>query len=101
VVELLAAERAPRVGVGVDVDHPDRSIGRSQRTEHRVRDRVIAAGSERCRAGSHDSGDEGLDVGVHRGVVEDLVEPYVADVGDRTQFERVDLRGVVDRTHQR
>ena len=80
VMELRAAERPPRVGVGVDVDHPDRSVGGRNGAKDRVGDGVIAASRERECAGGDDAPDERLDVAGARGDVEHLREADITDI---------------------
>ena len=62
---------------------------------------MIAADRQRRDAGVGEAVEERDDVGLGGGVVEQRVEPRVADVGDAAERERIDAKDVMRRAHQR
>ena len=82
---------APRVGVGIEMNEPDRPATGRDRVDARLGDRVVAAESQRERTRIRDLSDQQLDgsmrrvgIGRHHG--------GIAVVDDAQDVERVDPR---------
>ena len=97
--DRVAAEVAvPGIGMGVEVDQPDRAVP-GDGAHDRERDQVIAAGRERHRAGRMHAGEEAFDA-PDRVVQVDRIDAGIAAVGDPAKLVGADAEDVMGAPHQ-
>ena len=88
--DLDAVHLGAGVGVGVEVDEPDRAVGGRDRADVRLRDRMVASEDDRDRAGRQHLPDDRLDGRVRAdGIGRD--HRRVAEVDDGELGEGIDL----------